>query len=282
MLTRACCAVGLTASLASYIGTRAEQQDAAEVTDGAGADFLAVLADGMGGMLMGRECAEKAVSAFVEAFAARRPDEGAAYGLMRAAVRTNDVVVRWAEERGVLEGTGCTLACAAVEDRRLHWVSVGDSRIYLFRRGRLTQLNEDHNLRTRLARTGEPAELYASLNLAALTSFIGVRRLTEIDFSDVPIALAPGDSVLLCSDGLYGSLGAGEICGILSSGADGAASALVEAVAAKGLERQDNATAVVVSLGAAELVGKTTMLLGKERTRGGLLGCAARFLHFIR
>lgn len=278
--------LGLRVCRASYIGSRAEQQDAAEVTDEIEAAFLAVLADGMGGMLMGRECAVRAVDAFGEAFAARSSGE-IAEALVSAARRTNEVVLDWAAERGAAEETGCTLVCAAVARDRLYWLSVGDSHIYLFREGRLTRLNEEHNLRTRLARSGAQsaeAERYAGANLAALTSFIGIRELAEIDFPDEPLPLAAGDAVLLCSDGLYGSLSGGETAEILSSGAEDPAAALIEAVAAKGFERQDNATAVVIEAGCRK---KSAGACAAKRAAadGGapsILTAAARFLRFVR
>lgn len=272
---------------ASCIGSRAEQQDVTEAIGGLDGVLLAVLADGMGGMLMGRECAEKAVESFVEAFAARQ-SAGVAESLCAAAVRANELVLGWADERGAAEETGSTLAAAAIKDGRMYWLAVGDSRIYIFRSGVLTQLNEEHNLRTRLARSGKlctDAEEYSCVNLAALTSFVGIRHLTEVDFSSAPIELQAGDSVLLCSDGLYGSLDAGEVCSALTSGAENLAEMLVSSVAEKGYVRQDNASAVVVSVSAPSrrvFEDGATVKLGVRRRSTGILCGAARLLRLTR
>ena len=123
---------------ASCIGSRAEQQDVTEAVGGLDGVLLAVLADGMGGMLMGRECAKKAVESFVEAFAARQ-SAGVADSLRAAAARANEIVLGWADERGAAEETGCTLAAAAIKDGGMYWLAVGDSRMYIFRNGALTQ-----------------------------------------------------------------------------------------------------------------------------------------------
>ena len=272
---------------ASCIGSRAEQQDVTEAVSGLDGVLLAVLADGMGGMLMGRECAEKAVESFVEAFAARQ-SAGVADSLRAAAARANEIVLGWADEHGAAEETGCTLAAAARKDGGMYWLAVGDSRVYIFRNGALTQLNEEHNLRTRLARSGglgAGAEGCSYANLAALTSFVGIRNLTEVDFSSIPIELQAGDSVLLCSDGLYGSLDADEVCSALASGAENPAETLVSAVAEKGYARQDNASAVVVSVSAPSrrvFEDGATVRLGARRGGTGILAGAAKLLRLTR
>lgn len=274
---------------AQHIGGRREQQDVVEVADNLGGVCLAVLADGMGGMLMGRECAERAVSAFIESFAARSAG-GIAENLVFSARRANELVFSMAEANGAAEMAGCTLLAAAVSERELYWLSIGDSHIYLFRESSLRQLNTDHNLRTRLLKARQYPEEHdtgGDINLSALTSFVGISRLSEVDVSPEPIALFAGDSVLLCSDGLYNTLTDGDIAAVLSaSEVKDKAAGLLDEVLARAKDHQDNVSLVVLSVpdraGGAGGDDDKTVLIGKKRSENIFLRKLLRFFHLVR
>ena len=113
-----------------------------------------------------------------------------------------------ARQAGLEGQTGSTLAAAVIKDDELYWVSVGDSRIYLYRRGEMTQLTTDHDYARELAREAalgniSPEEAATHPQRQALTSYLGLPFLSEIDRNEDPIILEPGDRILLCSDGLY-------------------------------------------------------------------------------
>ncbi len=129
-----------------------------------------------------------------------------------------------AERSGRRGNTGTTLAAAVVEDGFLSWISVGDSRVYLFRERLLKPLSRDHNVAARLqvmVDKGEldPEEMISFQMQDALTSFIGIEVLEEYDLPAEPLLLDDGDMVLLCTDGLYNFLPDGEIIEILNSDA---------------------------------------------------------------
>ena len=106
---------------------------------------------------------------------------------------------------------GTTLVASVVVNDRAYWASVGDSRIYIYRRGYLARLTRDHSyslVLREMVRNGEIAEADAQNDRArnALISFIGMENLTIVDICESPLPLENGDIVLLCSDGLVKAL----------------------------------------------------------------------------
>lgn len=246
---------------AQHQGARGEQQDAFAFSDPNDRDrshagFLAIVADGMGGMLLGRESATLAVSTFLEAYCAKQEGEPVADALLRSLLRTNDAVKGMAAQAGHLGSAGTTLIAAVIQEEKMYWTSVGDSRIYIVGENGIRQVTADHTLETRLRRLAEkghldPAEIEANPQREALTSFIGIEELREIDGCGPPAELRAGDRVLLCSDGLYKTLTGGEILEIaLGSPSRGIAENLVRRALAKKKPGQDNITVAVLSCAA--------------------------------
>lgn len=275
---------GILFCSAQDIGCRREQQDVIEIASDIDGVFLAALADGMGGMRMGRECAELAVSAFIESFAACANGNISA-NLEFSAQRANEMVLRMAAANGAAGMAGSTLLAAALYGNELRWLSVGDSHLYLFREGALRQLNTDHNLRAKLIKAQKYSEEYEAdgdVNLSALTSFVGIDRLSEVDISSEPERLYVGDLLLLCSDGLYNTLMDDEIEAALSSGGEDIAASLLEKVLAKAKAHQDNVSLIIISIaGGADEHGHDegrTELIRRERGEDDFIRKLLRFL----
>ncbi len=240
-----------------HIGRRREQQDAVRARTGLpgfpeGA-LLAVVCDGMGGLQGGAEASYLAADTFLAAFGRTAHAEPVAEVLRRALAEAGRAVYTAARARGVEGDMGTTLVAAVVEGERLHWISVGDSRLYLVRGGQAHQLNTEHNLATRLVEAVRSGKLSAEEAAAhpqrhALTSFLGTARLDEIDGATEPLLLHPGDRVLLCSDGLHGTLSDAELVGLLATAPQSReAHELVQAALTRERPNQDNVSAVVLT-----------------------------------
>ena len=242
---------------AQHIGHRSQQQDAVRTFDAlpgfAPGTVAAVVADGMGGMVGGAEASRVAVEAFADALVRRTPSETAHDVLHRALASAGAAVVQAARAQGASGEMGTTFVAVLVEDGRLAWRTVGDSRLYLYRGGRLQQLNTEHTLASRLRHSVEAGLLSEDEALAhpearALTSFLGQERVAEVDGSAEPLVLAPGDRILLCSDGLHGTLSDDDIARRLAALAPGqTAQALVADTIARQKAHQDNVSVVVVT-----------------------------------
>lgn len=241
---------------ASHIGCRQQQQDAFALSDFDDVDFvshggyLAVLADGIGGLLHGAEAADIAVTHFVAQYMAKQREQSVDDALDVALNAANDAVCMASRQHQCLGHMGTTLVAALIEHDHLYWRAVGDSHLYLCRDGRLGQLNADHNLARDLqilvnegVISQEDADRHPERH--ALESFLGLET-PEIERNRQPLVLQDGDKLLLCSDGVDGVLPTDDIVACLNKMPMIAAQALCEKVLAMKLPFQDNLTAIVL------------------------------------
>jgi len=178
---------------------------------------LALVADGIGGHQAGEVAAEIAINTLLNTLA---PSSGVqpVRELRAAVVEAARAVSRASQESPEREGMGSTLAVVWVLGQRLYIASVGDSRIYLLRGGRLHQLTTDHTwIQEALDHkviTEEEAPQHP--NVHVLRRHLGGRQEPEPDLrlrlagdrndaqseSNQGLRLEPGDQMLLCTDGL--------------------------------------------------------------------------------
>jgi len=248
----------VTPGNAQHVGARSEQQDSFGFSDFDDLDFvahagvLAIVADGMGGLAMGRDSSATAVQTFLSSYAAKEPDEKIAAVMERSLHAANRAVNRKAAEAGVEGDAGTTLVAVAIYQGLLYRISAGDSRIYLYRDGALQQLTTDYNygrVLDRMVERGEIslAEAASHPSRAALTSYLGKAEVDEYDLpSDPPLTLKPGDKVLLASDGLFGFLTEAEIVQQMNQDPQHAAEALVQATIDQQKPYQDNVTVAIL------------------------------------
>jgi serine/threonine protein phosphatase PrpC len=188
--------------------------DIGQVREGNEDSFLIVeplyaVADGMGGH-RGGEVASSLALETVQGMFERR--EGS---LAEQVAEANRAVFDRSQSDRKVSGMGTTLTAAQVDGNRVHLVHVGDSRAYLLRGGDLTQITEDHTLVHRMVMEGEISEEEAETHphRSILTRALGVDRNIQVDEGD--LEAAPGDRLLLCTDGLTGMVPEGQIREIL-------------------------------------------------------------------
>jgi protein phosphatase len=167
---------------------------------------------------------------------------------LRAAIeQSGEVIVEYGREHTDAQGLGSTVTAALVIDGQAYIANVGDSRTYLLRDGELQQITRDHSLVARLVEAGqiEPDEAYEHPNRNLIYRSLGAGR-AEVDVDIFAETLQAGDTLLLCSDGLWEMVHDPEIAGMLSEPRDlaHAAEALVAQANRNGGE--DNITAVLV------------------------------------
>ena len=166
---------------------------------------LLVVADGMGGSRAGEVASRLAVETVLGVYRSAE-DEDLAAVLGRAVAEANRVVHRESVAQPELQGMGTTCTAVAVRGHEAWLAHVGDSRAYLVREGAIEQLTRDHSLVAQLVRenqlTREEARIDPRRNV--VTRSVGVAPEVEVDVEPFPHALRPGDTLLLCSDGLHG------------------------------------------------------------------------------
>lgn len=224
---------------------------------------LFVVADGMGGHASGEVASDIAVHEFRNAVDANR-DTIERFAKGDSAVRPQDIlgILEQAIQaaghaifnRGQAEpdkrGMGTTTSALLIVGDRGFIAHVGDSRIYLLRRGQVVQLTEDHSLINELVRRGKiakdgiessPYKAYKN----AVTRAVGVYENVQGDTIDFEIL--PGDQFLLCSDGLHAYLDDRKTIDLLSQDdITQAPKRFVDMANAAG--GHDNITAVVVRI----------------------------------
>jgi len=222
---------------------------------------LFVLSDGMGGEAHGEVASALAVETVVKHCREGEEDPSAPLlgeakpgltskgrRLLSAVHLANQKIFESAQEHPEQQGMGATLTAAWIDDAQLSIGHVGDSRVYLLRAGLLEQLTSDHSLVAEQVRRGllTASEAEQSNLQSVLLRAFGTQPEVEIDMEQV--GLFPGDTLLLCSDGLTRMVPEFEIAGALQAEPDAqrAADKLVELANQNG--GIDNVTVVVISI----------------------------------
>jgi protein phosphatase len=209
---------------------------------------LFAVADGMGGHAGGEVAATIATLTLRSAFD-RQPT---AEGLVQAVREANRSVWQRSQLDANLYGMGTTLASVALVggqgSDRLALANVGDSRIYLWRSGKLTQLTVDHSVAEELALRGELTAAEAAIHphRHILTRALGINPEVEVDAWEVhPFE---GDRYLVCSDGLCNEVIDEEIAQVLREVRDPQTAAERLVALALGHGGNDNVSVLVVDV----------------------------------
>ena len=164
-----------------------------------GERFCAV-ADGMGGHNAGEVASAMAIQVFSEEM--RKTGDITAGALHTAVARANEAVYRKALENAGMSGMGTTFSALAEQGETAYLAHVGDSRIYLVRRGAILQLTTDHTLVEEMVQKGliTPREARVHPKRNIITRALGTEESVQIDI--VQMGTRPGDAFFLCSDGM--------------------------------------------------------------------------------
>lgn len=200
----------------SYIGTRSYQEDSADKCETEKGLFV-VVCDGIGSRAEGGASSRLATERFLEYFRTRFKENYPSF-IVDAASRIDDEVYKTYGE-----GCGTTAVTAYVSGSGLYWLSVGDSRLYILRDRKLTQITTTHNysyvidVRLRKKLIDEATYKAEQSKGERLASFIGMGGIDIVDVNTQPFKLRSGDRLLLTTDGLYKSIGDERIAEILNS-----------------------------------------------------------------
>ncbi|MFZ0819632.1 MAG: Stp1/IreP family PP2C-type Ser/Thr phosphatase [Candidatus Acidiferrales bacterium] len=222
---------------------------------------LFIVSDGMGGEAHGEVASAIAVETIAEhcqsggadssapLFGEPRPELSARTNRLASAVHLANSRIYEASERDPgRRGMGATVVAAWLDGLKLSLVHVGDSRVYLLRAGALVQLTADHSLVAEQVRRGfiSPQQAESSELQNVLTRALGPHVEIELDAAEH--ILKPGDTLILCTDGLTRMVSDEEIASTLltTTGAQAAADRLIELGNENG--GVDNITVIIVSI----------------------------------
>ena len=228
---------------------RAENQDACAVDVKRG---IFVVADGVGGAAAGAVAAQAVVKVLPGLVAGRAAllaeaiEVGIEGALKDAIADLSDRLKKQTANDPELRGMSSTVVMALVRQRDVYIAHAGDSRAYLFRKGKLEQLTRDHSIVAAMVELGQitPEQARVHPDRSRITRCIGMKTSLSADARHVTVG--PGCRLLLCTDGLTGMLTDEAIARILRREKDAKSACrrlIAEANRAGGV---DNITALVV------------------------------------
>ena len=234
---------------------RQENQDDYRAGELPGGAVWALVCDGMGGAKGGREASQGACNVIENFFQEQYAQCGAGQEepfLKKALLYANRFVFQKAAHEEALAGMGTTAVCALVRSGNVYLCHAGDSRAYLIRDGKLTQLTHDHSYVQELVDCGtiteEEAEHHPQKNI--ITRALGVDYRLEPEFTAAK--LKREDRLLLCTDGLTNMVPVEEMEELLAQGTFyDLPDRLIEAANAHG--GSDNITALLLAVEPTEV-----------------------------
>ena len=216
------------------------------------APWIFIVADGMGGGQAGEVASQMAVELVSEKFAARLNQkrisnhQGFVKTLTSIVDEANRSILEAGQQNRELSGMGTTLTAAAVYNDTAYFAQLGDSRAYLLRNNKITQMTKDQSLVAQMIAMGKltPEEAKVHPRRNVILQALGVQA--RVDVAITSTNLRRGDTLLLCSDGLWGKVESGEIKEIVQqSSPQTACENLVDLANERGGE--DNITVLVAN-----------------------------------
>lgn len=236
------------------------------------ASGLFLLADGMGGHPEGEVAAQTVLQVIAALYQKEaQPDiKDVKDFLTRAVMAAHRQILRYAAEKHLLDTPRTTLVAAFVQNGAAHWVHCGDSRLYFVRQGELLARTRDHSYIEQRQDAHPGVMPTGHFNRNVLYTCLGSPVKPVFDITG-PVPLQQGDKILLCSDGLWGSLADPEIVLQLGRQQVGfAVPELVERALAKAGSSSDNVTAIAMEWETPDAFESTRGTISTESIEDGV------------
>ncbi|MCL4692033.1 MAG: Stp1/IreP family PP2C-type Ser/Thr phosphatase [Candidatus Hydrogenedentes bacterium] len=240
--------------------------------------LLFAVADGMGGVSGGDFASRLALQTLAEEYYARR-ESNIPIRLNESISQANRRIYQEAENHPEYYGMGTTVSALLIDGDHAYIAQVGDSRVYLLRKGEpIWQITDDHSLVAEQVRNGyiseQEARTHSLKNL--ITRAVGTKEAVNVDL--FAVQLRTGDTLLICSDGLSNVVENDQLATAMAGeNLQGAGRVLVGRALSAGAP--DNVTAVLVR--ATGALPRTRFHEGAQKvslTRSGLLGALRRLI----
>lgn len=171
--------------------------------------LLAVVADGMGGHRHGEVAAQLAVTSLTDAFEQQAlPELQDPTAFLREHLsQVHDAIGNFARANALIEAPRTTIVAAVIQRNALYCAHAGDSRLYHFRQGRLLHRTEDHSVVQMLLRRGQITvkDIQHHPDRNKIYNCLGGEKPPVIEIGE-PHPLLDGDTLLLCSDGVWAAM----------------------------------------------------------------------------
>jgi PPM family protein phosphatase len=213
--------------------------------------LLMIVADGMGGHLQGDMAAQIAVQTIGSEFQAQAtPSLKSPPRFLEAALLdAHQQISQYRTANRLSESPRTTVVVCIVQNGVAHWAHVGDSRLYWIRGGEIIAQTRDHSKIQSMIQQGlaSPAEIDTHPDRNKLFNCLGSPELPQVELSR-KMLLKPGDTMLLCTDGLWSAIDDGMIQRAFADATVmRAVPDLISAALTKGGSDADNVTAIAMS-----------------------------------
>ena len=199
---------------------RSHNEDSVTIVENASGEYLAVVADGMGGHKAGEVASSLAVNELSKRFSELSSigsKEEAVVWLKEIIDEVNIKILKYAEEHIDAAGLGTTCVCSIFTKDFLLFGNIGDSSGYVIKNSKLYKVTKDHTLVNILLENGELTEKAAKVHPQknVLMKALGAAEKIEMDIFDVERDV---EGVLLCSDGLTNMMSTEQMEKVLNDG----------------------------------------------------------------
>lgn len=246
----------LTASTGIHKGDREYQQDQVALLNHPRVNgcVLAVVADGMGGRSGGRTASDQVMMTAKQLFDRYAPEIDDAPTLLKQLVQEANLVIKLSAISSEQEPHSTLAAFLINPGGDCHWIHAGDSRVYHYHGDRLIKRTLDHSYVQTLVESGsiteEEANVHPQSNI--LMGCLGTENDPPMDMHFIP-QLAPGDTLMACSDGVWHYFNSTEFGAALSKlSAREASEFLIEKARSRARGSGDNLSLVIVKLEALD------------------------------
>jgi serine/threonine protein phosphatase PrpC len=215
---------------------------------------LFALADGMGGHPEGEVASQLALQTLAALFQrdAKPSLKDPLRFLHDAVIAGHHQLLRYATERALIDTPRTTIVACVLQGNAAYWAHCGDSRLYLVRGDKLIARTRDHSYSELQEALSQVVPIGERFNRNVLFTCLGSPGKPVVDTAG-PIIMQPGDRVLLCSDGLWGSVSDAEITAQLAANPiHDAVPELVEQALRNAGAKSDNVTVISVEWEGAE------------------------------
>ena len=213
---------------------------------------LAVVCDGMGGHESGREASQTAVRCIIDAARAQAADVLPGVVLKQALERAGRAVYALGESAATAHRPGSTCVALLLHPGGAEVAHAGDSRAYLLRAGQIERLTRDHSMVQELVDSGRlaPEHAHAHPDANQITRALGIDPEVAVEVRPEPLALTPGDVLVLATDGLTDLVADAEIADVVRRRLQNGTAVVCQDLVALANSRggHDNITALVLSV----------------------------------